>query len=229
MEEYRAFPVRLPSGVRYWTVVDGGLSGSRGGGRVLAAHAAGAGPGGVEHEGVRDRRWRCSSAGARGRAWSGSGLRGCWAGSCTGCAFTTRAGPGRRTCPGRCGASGGSTACWRRCGSSSGMPPRPGWPDRARCGRCSRWPMTGRCRRRRAARALPVPGCGPGTGCASRSARSRRSAMRRSWSCCGRAGTRGTGSSCWRCGGWGCGAASWPGCGGRTCTSCRTPPGWAAG
>src|SRR5487761_1766860 len=38
-------------------VLDGGgrgLSGSRGGGRVLAAHAAGAGPGGVEHEGVRD-------------------------------------------------------------------------------------------------------------------------------------------------------------------------------
>jgi integrase/recombinase XerD len=23
VEEYRAFPVRLPSGVRYWTVVDG--------------------------------------------------------------------------------------------------------------------------------------------------------------------------------------------------------------
>jgi hypothetical protein len=53
-----------------------------------------------------------------------------------------------------------------------------------------------------AARSSPTLGFGPGIGCAIRSAGSRRSATRTSWSCCGRAGTRGTGSSCWRCGGW---------------------------
>jgi integrase/recombinase XerD len=200
----RAFPVRLPSGARYWTVLDEDLAvvpvadgflrqvrfGRDGAESTTKSYA---------HSIALFLRW-CSRTGRTWQAgaaqlplfisWlqhAGPAVSGADADALGGAVL---AGPGLAPARSARRVNGVLTAVRSMvvhavaAGQAGGdlLP------------LCMRWPMTGTC---------PLPpgmlmagwpgGCGPGTGCTSRSRRWAGLPMSRSSRCCGRAGRRGTG------------------------------------